>query len=47
METAHLRSINLICWLELAPAVNVVLETVDIAATGTLAACFNLENSLQ
>jgi hypothetical protein len=46
METTHLRGINLICWLELTPAVNVVLETMDIAATGTLATRFNLENSL-
>jgi len=42
METTHLRGINLICWLEFTPAVNVVLETVDIAAAGTLATRFNL-----
>jgi len=47
METTHLRGINLICWLKLMPAVNVVLETVDIAATGTLATRFNLGNSSQ
>jgi len=44
METTHLRSINLICWLEFMPAVNVVLETMDITAAGTLATRVNLEN---
>jgi hypothetical protein len=35
--------IDFIFWFELAPAVNVCFETVDIGATGTLATTLDLK----